>query len=408
MRGPVAKMVEKLGAATTVMNKATWPATVGRTDRHLEEGNVENGDQARPEEISVETVRDGFDPAPRRENGPQRPKKHLRRPGGGRPREELNSTISTNKPKKNSPLGSVNVEGTEPEHVSLFTVRGRICARRDDSFDSSVESLVGCGATSDFMSMHSAKRARLPLYKLTNPGHVLTARDVQVEVRYYTRAYVRVGELVFRHHFKVLEIPPDVVLGLPWLPSYNPTVNWKERYADIQHGSSSYRLSFGESRHSTQLQFQAASKLDLLSTLSSGTSGANPVGSSTPHAKERPDLHSSTRAQSGAGTFHESETEDGITDEECSDMEIGYISLPKLKREIRRGDLTGDQVFLCCMPRSALPVDLMYKMQDTSDDDGLDPVRRKLPIRIHKGADLYGREKAEFGGLPPHPLGRDD
>ena len=28
------------------------------------------------------------------------------------------------------------------------------------------------------------------------------------------RAYVRVGELVFRHHFKVLEILPDVVLGL--------------------------------------------------------------------------------------------------------------------------------------------------------------------------------------------------
>ena len=29
----------------------------------------------------------------------------------------------------------------------------------------------------------------------------------------------------------------------------------------------------------------------------------------------------------------ESETEDGITDEECSDMEIEYISLPKLKKE---------------------------------------------------------------------------
>ena len=34
-------------------------------------------------------------------------------------------------------------------------------------------------------------------------------------------------------------------------------------------------------------------------------------------------------------------------------MEIEYISLPKLKREIRRSDLTGDQVFLCCMPRPA-------------------------------------------------------
>ena len=129
------------------------------------------------------------------------------------------------------------------------------------------------------MSIQTAKRARLSLYKLKNPGHVLTAAGVQVEVRYYTRAYVRVGELGFPHHFKVLEILPDVLLGLPWLRGHNPTVNWKEWYADIQHGSSSYRLSFDESRHSTQLQFQAASKLDLLSTLLSSTSKTSPVGS---------------------------------------------------------------------------------------------------------------------------------
>ena len=42
-----------------------------------------------------------FRPAPRAKNGPRRPGKHLRRPGGGRPREELNTTISTSKPEKN-------------------------------------------------------------------------------------------------------------------------------------------------------------------------------------------------------------------------------------------------------------------------------------------------------------------
>ena len=193
-----------------------------------------------------------------------------------------------------------------------------------------------------------------------------------------------------------------MVLGLPWLRSYNPTVNWKERYADIQHGSSLYRLAFDESRHSTQLQFQAASKFDLLSILSSSASQASPVGNPTPNAKERPDLHLSTPVQHGADMYDESETEDGITNEECSDMEIEYFSLPKLKREIRRADLRGDQVFLCCMPRPAVPVDQMYKMQASDDNDGLDPVRRKLPIRLHKWADLYDREKAEYGVLPPH------
>ena len=235
----VAKMVKKVAAATIVANKATWPATIQSINCHPQDESVKNQGRTRREEIRVETVRDGFDPAPKAKKGPQRPRRHLRRPGGGSPREELNTTNSTNKPEKNSTFGGVNVEGTEPEHVSLFTVPGRIFACRDDSFDSSIELLVDCGATSDFMSVQTAKRARLPLYKLRSPGHVLTAGGVQVEVRHYTRAYVRVGELVFPHHFKVLEFLPDVVLGLPWLRSYNPTVNWKERYTDIQHGSSS-------------------------------------------------------------------------------------------------------------------------------------------------------------------------
>ena len=241
-----AEMVEKVGVATIVVNKVTGHLTVQRIDRHPGDESVRNQGRTRREEIKVEIARDGFDPAPKAEKGPQRPERHFRRPGGGHPREELNTTTSTNKPEKNSTLEGVNVEGTEPERASLFTVRGLICACPEDSFDSSVELLVGCGATSNFMSTQTAKRARLPLYKLRNPGHVLTAGGVQVEVGYYTRAYVRVGELVFRHHFKVLEILPDVVLGLPWLRSYNLTVNWKEQYADIQHGSNLYRLSFGD------------------------------------------------------------------------------------------------------------------------------------------------------------------
>ena len=88
-------------------------------------------------------------------------------------------------------------------------------------------------------------------------------------------------------------------------------------------------------------------------------------------------------------------------------MEIEYILLPKLKREIRRADLTGDQVFLCCMPRPAVPVDQMYKMQASNENDGLDPVPRKLRIPLHKWADLYDREKAEYGDLSPYRPGRD-
>ena len=117
-----AKMVEKVGVATTVVIKATWPVTVQRIDRHPEDESVRNQCRTRRDMIKVEIAREGFDPAPRAKKGPQRPGKHFRRPGGGCPREELNTTTSTNKPEKNSTLGGVNVEGTEPEHASLFTV----------------------------------------------------------------------------------------------------------------------------------------------------------------------------------------------------------------------------------------------------------------------------------------------
>ena len=117
--------------------------------------------------------------------------------------------------------------------------------------------LVNCGATSDFMSMQTAERGRLLIYIFTHQRHVMTAGGVQVEVRYYTRGDVLVGELELQNHFKVLEILPDVGLGFPGLQSYGPTVKRRERYADVRHGVLWYPSSFDGSRDSTQLQFQA-------------------------------------------------------------------------------------------------------------------------------------------------------
>ena len=143
----------------------------------------------------------------------------------------------------------------------------------------------------------------------------------------------------------------DVVLGLPWLRSYNLTVNWEERYADVRHGPTSYRLSFDGSRDSTWLQFQATSKLELFLTLSSSTSKATPVGSPASLAEEHLNLKTSTHEKSSVNAPNDCDSEAGISDEELSDVEIECISLPKLKREIRRADLTEDQVYL---PKGAL------------------------------------------------------
>ena len=77
MNGSDAKMVEKVGVSTIVVNKATWPVTVVKVHCHPEDENVGNQGQTHRDEIKVETARDGFDPAPRAEKGLQRPGKQF-------------------------------------------------------------------------------------------------------------------------------------------------------------------------------------------------------------------------------------------------------------------------------------------------------------------------------------------
>ena len=72
-----AKMVEKVGAATIVANKATWPGPVQSIDRHPEDESVVNQGRTSPNDMKVETARDGFDPAPKAEKGLQRPRRHF-------------------------------------------------------------------------------------------------------------------------------------------------------------------------------------------------------------------------------------------------------------------------------------------------------------------------------------------
>ena len=211
---------EKHDVTTTVGSRNIWPAIARRIDHHPEEERFEDLRPEQLEERRAETIKGDFDHAPRvRNDHPLRPKRNHRRPGGARPQEELYFTTSP-KPEDNSTLQGVKVESTPPEHATQFRKLGRLSARRDISSESAgVQVGLECGATSTFMSMQTAKRARLPLYKLTNSGHIMTAGGVQVEVQYYTRAYGRVGEFIFQHHFKVLKIAPDVVLALPWLRS---------------------------------------------------------------------------------------------------------------------------------------------------------------------------------------------
>ena len=59
-----AKMVDKVGVATIVVNKATWPETVQKVERHREDESVGNQGRTHRDEIKVETARDGVKLSP--------------------------------------------------------------------------------------------------------------------------------------------------------------------------------------------------------------------------------------------------------------------------------------------------------------------------------------------------------
>ena len=214
-------------------------------------------------------------------------------------------------------------------------------------------------------------------------------------------------ELVFRHLFKVLEILPDVVLVLPWLRSCNPTVNWKERYADIQHGASLYRLSFDESRHSTQLQFQAASKLDLLSILSSSASEASPVGHPTPMPRNAPTY---TRRHTSSTVLTCTMSQKRKMVSPMRSAAIWRLSTFRCRKSKERPvELISEGIKCFCAAyldpqcRSIKCIRCKQAMTMT----GLTPFDANCLLHCTSRGDLYDREKAEYGDLPPHQPGRD-
>ena len=183
---------------------------------------------------------------------------------------------------------------------------------------------------------------------------------------------------MFRHQFRVIENVPDVVLEVPWLESYNPTAHSDPRCANVP----TYGLFSVSLRDSTRLQFQPTLKLQLFGTLSSNTSKPARVETPTVGVQEHPNLKPPRRGRSSVCISNGGDLERGLTDEELSNVELKCIWVPKLKQEIPPADLIGDQLFLSCKPRLAVPVGQLHKVQhgtraDTTSE--LEQVCRKLP-----------------------------
>jgi hypothetical protein len=106
-----------------------------------------------------------------------------------------------------------------------ITLKGQNCS-------ASIAAMVDCGTTALFISKRFVKENKIrmhlisceiPLYNIDG------SRNRTGSIMCSTRLRLRVGDIEEWRVFLVMELgPEDVVLGLPWLRSANPSIDWAE------------------------------------------------------------------------------------------------------------------------------------------------------------------------------------
>ena len=97
--------------------------------------------------------------------------------------------------------------------------------------------MINSGATGNFMSESFARKHKIPTQEKRNP-YQLTVVDRtplsndQGQVTKETKNLrLCVDSTTIRsEEFNLVQIPHEVILGLPWLESQNPRIDWKRRH----------------------------------------------------------------------------------------------------------------------------------------------------------------------------------
>ena len=95
----------------------------------------------------------------------------------------------------------------------------------------SVAAMVDCGATALFISQEFVRTHRVRTYRLRRqvPLYNIDGSPNRAGgITHFARLLLQVRDFENRYNFLVTNLgPEDVVLGLPWLRSVNPEIDWK-------------------------------------------------------------------------------------------------------------------------------------------------------------------------------------
>ena len=95
----------------------------------------------------------------------------------------------------------------------------------------SAAAMVDCGATTLFISKHFVKTNHVHMHLLSHEiplYNINGSRNRAGSITCTTRLQLQVGDTEEWHQFLVTDLgPEDIVLGLPWLRSTNPKIDWR-------------------------------------------------------------------------------------------------------------------------------------------------------------------------------------
>jgi hypothetical protein len=96
----------------------------------------------------------------------------------------------------------------------------------------SVAAMVDCGATALFINEAFVKKNRIRTYLLNREiplYNIDGSKNRAGKITRFVRLRLLIGDLERWREFLVTDLgPEDVVLGLPWLRSVNPEIDWAE------------------------------------------------------------------------------------------------------------------------------------------------------------------------------------
>ena len=96
------------------------------------------------------------------------------------------------------------------------------------------KALIDSGASNNFISQRIIHQLNLQTNPLKHQLTVKSADGTTLSCNSYTSLKLKLSNLQIRITLRIIDIVPDIVLGLPFLQTYNPIIDWRSRIITIK------------------------------------------------------------------------------------------------------------------------------------------------------------------------------